>query len=330
MGFWNTNRFLNLVSRSFAICIPKFPKQVRSEVGNFYLLCRYADSIEDSGLSLRKKKIFFRRFTRALKGNDRQAMNDLNLEVLPWVQNDNDKLLVKNFEVVFRSFQRFDKKSKRIALRWLREMTKGMAAYSKKEIANFLDLDNYCYYVAGTVGMYVTEILDHKFGLHKYKELKARGKDFGLLLQKVNIIRDFAKDFSAGRVFWPTELFDRYSVEKEQALDGKNIEKNKQMLQEMVQSAEKNINSSLEYLEMLPDRLRLVCAIPLFMAIPTLLKCYGNDEVFDASKKVKLSRVETMQIISMIEKNAGKDSFPKEYFEDLNRKNEHGYRLEIK
>lgn len=329
MFFSETNRFLQLVSRSFALCIPRLPKKVRNEIGNFYLLCRYADSIEDSKLPSRKKRIFFSRLVRALKNSDFEAINTLNADVLAWIESENDKKLVKEFESVFGTFQSFDKKSKRIAIRWLREMTKGMLKYSKKEIQSFFDLDNYCYYVAGTVGMYITEILDYKFELNKYSELKARCKDFGLLLQKVNIIRDFSKDFAQGRVFWPTDLFKKYAVEKNSALEKENIEKNRQMLKEMIQSTEKHIKCSIEYLERLPTELRLVWAIPFFMAIPTLLKCYGNDEVFDSTKKVKLSRTETFSIISAIEKNASDESFPKEYFESLNKKNEHGYNLEL-
>lgn len=330
MLFSQTNRLLQLVSRSFALCIPRLPKKVRNEIGNFYLLCRYADSIEDSKAPHRKKRVFFKRLARSLKNNDAIALRELNREVIHWVESENDKKLVKEFEGVFGAFQKFDKKSKKIAIRWLREMTSGMLKYSKKEIENFLDLDSYCYYVAGTVGMYITEISDHKFQLNRYRELKSRCKDFGLLLQKVNIIRDFSKDLAQGRVYWPKELFRKYSVEKNNALDGKNIEKKQEMLKEMVQKTEPHIKSCIEYLERLPRELQLVWAIPFFMAVPTLLKCYGNEEVFDQFKKVKISRAQTLEIISKIEKNAGKEHFPQNYFLDLNRKNEYGYNLEMK
>lgn len=330
MFFNETQRLLELVSRSFALCIPKLPKKVRAEIGNFYLLCRYADSIEDSSMPYRKKRIFFNRLIRALKKNDSKLLNELNADVLPWIENENDCQLVKEFKKVLQTFQTFDKKSKRIAISWLREMTKGMLKYSKKEIENFLDLDKYCYYVAGTVGMYVTEILDYKFNLHKFDELKARAKDFGLLLQKVNIIKDFAKDVMQGRIYWPKELFQKYQVNQKEIFDEKNKNNNQQMLEEMIKSTEQHIKNSIEYLERLPKELQLACAMPFFLAIPTLLKCYGNAEIFDYTKKVKISRQQTMEIICTIEKNAGKELFPTHYFFDLNKKNEHGFKLEIK
>ena len=314
------NRLLNIVSRSFALCIPKLPKAVRSEVGNFYLLCRYADSIEDSDIALSGKKKYFRRFLACLKKEDRFAVLALSKELLPKIRAKNDQELFRSFEKVFLQFDGFDKKSKKIALHWLAEMVRGMQKYSKKEIENFLDLDNYCYYVAGTVGFFVTEICDHKFGLNKFDLLISKARDFGLLLQKVNIIRDFSKDYVNGKTFWPKALFRKQKMEVKGAFEKSNAEKRRIILQEMVESAESHIDSTLEYLKNLPVELRFACAIPFYMAVPTLAKCSGNDEVFDAHKKVKIGRAKTFKILSDIEKNAGSDRFLEDYLYALNEK----------
>ncbi|MEJ2517257.1 MAG: squalene/phytoene synthase family protein, partial [Methyloceanibacter sp.] len=45
------------LSRTFALTIPKLPPDLRSTVGTAYLLCRAADTIEDSRLSDRDRKI---------------------------------------------------------------------------------------------------------------------------------------------------------------------------------------------------------------------------------------------------------------------------------
>ena len=131
------------------------------------------------------------------------------------------------------------------------------------------------------------------------------------------------------RAYAAKELFSKYALKESDVFDAKNLGKSKEMLNEMVKSTEIHIKSSIEYLERLPRELQLVWAIPFFMAIPTLLKCYGNDDVFDFDKKVKISRAQTMEIISMIEKNAGKESFPSHYFADLNKKNEFGLALKL-
>jgi farnesyl-diphosphate farnesyltransferase len=327
----HTDKLLKLVSRSFALCIPRLPKKVRSEIGNFYLLCRYADSIEDSMLDFKQKKHYFRLFKRVIKNEDAVLLKNLGKEITPYIISDNDRKMVADFDKVLKQYALFDEKSKAIALHWVSEMMKGMQKYSRKEINNFLELDNYCYYVAGTVGHYLTEIFDHKFELNCYDELISRAKDFGMLLQKVNIIRDFTKDYKEGRVLWPKEVFEKHNITVEEVFLPENKEKSNLILQEMVESAEKNVKSSIEYIEKLPPELqgvRVFCAIPLYMAIPTLLKCYGNEEIFDMHKKVKLSRAETFRILARIDTKIGSNGFLKEYATELN--NEYNSSMHLK
>jgi len=54
------------------------------------------------------------------------------------------------------------------------------------------------------------------------------------------------------------------------------------------------------------------------MAIPTLLKCYGNEEVFDMHKKVKLSKTETFRILTTIDMKIYSNELLREYATELN------------
>ena len=136
----------------------------------------------------------------------------------------------------------------------------------------------------------------------------------------MNIIRDFSKDYVNGKTFWPKMLFKKHRLEVSDAFVGKNAEKRKLILSEMVQSAESHIDATLEYLKNLPVELRFACAIPFYMAVPTLAKCSGNDEIFDTHKNVKIGRTQTYKILSDIEKNAGSDKFLEDYLHALNEK----------
>jgi farnesyl-diphosphate farnesyltransferase len=291
------------------------PKKVRKEVGNFYLLCRYADSIEDSELNKTQKKKAFSKFAKIVKKHDLNLLNELNKEILPFVISKNDKKMIKEFGKVIGEFSCFDLKSRKIALKWLKEMMKGMQKYSKKEIKDFLDLDNYCYYVAGTVGHYLTNIFDHKFDLNVSEEFEQKGKEFGLLLQKVNVIRDFSKDYIEGRIFWPKEVFEKYDITIQDVFKPGNDEIRKKILKEMVDNALVNLKAAIEYIEKLPVELsgvRMFCAIPLGMAVPTLMKCSENSEVFDPQKKVKISRTETAKILNGLNKSINSNEFLKQ------------------
>jgi squalene synthase HpnC len=68
-------------------------------------------------------------------------------------------------------------------------------------------LREYCYRVAGTVGLTCT----HVFGFHDPRALDLAEK-LGLAFQLTNIIRDVREDCAAGRVYLPEEDLARYGV----------------------------------------------------------------------------------------------------------------------
>jgi len=74
----------------------------------------------------------------------------------------------------------------------------------------FERLREYCYRVAGTVGLTCT----HVFGFHDPRALDLAEK-LGLAFQLTNIIRDVHNDYSLGRVYVPQEDLARYGVTPE-------------------------------------------------------------------------------------------------------------------
>jgi squalene synthase HpnC/squalene synthase HpnD len=69
-------------------------------------------------------------------------------------------------------------------------------------------LREYCYRVAGTVGLTCT----HVFGFHDARALDLAEK-LGLAFQLTNIIRDVRDDYAMGRVYLPAEDLAQYSVD---------------------------------------------------------------------------------------------------------------------
>jgi phytoene synthase len=74
---------------------------------------------------------------------------------------------------------------------------------------SFERLEEYCYRVAGTVGLTCT----HVFGFRDAKALDLAEK-LGLAFQLTNIIRDVRGDYAIGRVYLPEEDLARYGVAK--------------------------------------------------------------------------------------------------------------------
>jgi 15-cis-phytoene synthase len=75
---------------------------------------------------------------------------------------------------------------------------------------SFERLREYCYRVAGTVGLTCT----HIFGFQDAKALELAEK-LGLAFQLTNILRDVHEDYGLGRVYIPQEDLDHYHVLKE-------------------------------------------------------------------------------------------------------------------
>src|SRR5215813_8780060 len=79
-----------------------------------------------------------------------------------------------------------------------------------KTYPTFDRLREYCYRVAGTVGLTCT----HIFGFRDPRALDLAEK-LGLAFQLTNIIRDVSEDYSLGRVYVPDEDLVRYNVSPE-------------------------------------------------------------------------------------------------------------------
>src|SRR6266436_371939 len=79
-----------------------------------------------------------------------------------------------------------------------------------KSYPTFERISEYCYRVAGTVGLTCT----HVFGFHDARALDLAEK-LGLAFQLTNIIRDVHEDYKLGRVYLPEEDLARYGVSPE-------------------------------------------------------------------------------------------------------------------
>ncbi|HMD43363.1 MAG TPA: squalene synthase HpnC [Candidatus Acidoferrum sp.] len=95
--------------------------------------------------------------------------------------------------------------------RYLHDLISGAEMDLTKQVYSSFDrLREYCYRVAGTVGLTCT----HIFGFRDPRALDLSEK-LGLAFQLTNIIRDVREDYSIGRVYLPEEDLERYGVKKE-------------------------------------------------------------------------------------------------------------------
>lgn len=86
----------------------------------------------------------------------------------------------------------------------------------QQRYATFKELSLYCYRVASVVGLLSAEI----FGYRDRHTLKY-ARDLGMAFQLTNILRDVGEDARRGRIYLPQEDLQRFGVQEQDLLQGR-------------------------------------------------------------------------------------------------------------
>lgn len=273
---------LSKVSRSFATVIKQLPVELQDPVCLFYLVLRGLDSIEDD-MSLPKHEKL------ELLRNFHNLFQDVNWNIKNVGDTDDYRYLMARFDNVARFFQTIKPAHQKVIIDICRQMADGMAEFSEKEVVTINDFDLYCHYVAGLVGIGLSELFAHS-GLES-SELSAQRKisnSMGLFLQKTNIIRDYLEDYQSGRIFWPREIWSQYADDLGYFAKNPNNQKSLDCLNHMVADALRHLRDVMGYLNQINNQsIFRFCAIPQAMAIATLSNVYNNADVFKKVVKIR-------------------------------------------
>ncbi|MGI9332923.1 MAG: phytoene/squalene synthase family protein [Gammaproteobacteria bacterium] len=288
------------VSRTFALTIPTLPDQLCLSVGNAYLLCRLADTIEDEpALSAAQKRALSEQFIDVVAGAtepDRFAT-----ELLPLLSGatlDAERDLVANTARVIRITRSLMPGQRRALERCVRIMGAGMAEFQEKEtldgLADQREMDRYCYYVAGVVGEMLTDLFcEHSPDIARHREtLQALAVSFGQALQMTNILKDIWDDRSRGACWLPREVFLRAGFSLGELTPGAGTPEFQRGLLELVSVAAGHLHNALRYTLTIPPAhagIRRFCLWALGMAVLTLRKIRRRPD-FASGAEVKITR----------------------------------------
>ena len=207
---------LQRVSRTFALTIPQLPAALRQTVGNAYLLCRIADTIEDEpALSLQQKRDLSERFVAVLAGDSDAAAfaRDLAASLSP-ATTDAERELAAAAARVVNITHGYSRRQRRAIERCIGIMTRGMVEFQGSATPGGLrdlpQLKRYCYCVAGVVAEMLAELFcDYSPAIDsRREELFARADAYGQGLQMTNILKDIWKDRRSGACWLPRSVFD--------------------------------------------------------------------------------------------------------------------------
>jgi farnesyl-diphosphate farnesyltransferase len=292
------------VSRTFAPTIRMLPQGLDTIVTVAYLLCRIADTIEDcEELQLSQKKILLSQYVSIFGENGDKALKQLMEDITVLPKTGFDEELVYNLPRIMNVYHSFSPIFKKHIGKWVIEMTLGMHKYAQSAVRrkfSFLntmtELDEYMYYVAGTVGYLLTELFtfySKKISPSLNKKLNALAESFGKGLQMVNIIRDMTTDLRRGQSYIPDELLEKYKLNRRTIFEAENADKAQMLFNELIKKAVSHLDRAIDYIMLLPKEekgIRMFCMLPVFWAMRTLQKIQENTMALLGHEKIKVPR----------------------------------------
>jgi squalene synthase HpnC len=182
------------------------PKPKRDAIVALYAFMRLIDDVSDEGADLAAKQLGLAEWRAALDQaitGQKQIFDGTAAMSLPAdALYDASEILPALVDTI----QRY-----KMPARYLHDLISGAEMdLTIQSYPTFERLREYCYRVAGTVGLTCT----HIFGFHDFRALELAEK-LGLAFQLTNIIRDVREDYDLGRVYLPDEDLARYNVAKE-------------------------------------------------------------------------------------------------------------------
>src|SRR4030066_1164613 len=295
---------LNNVSRSFSLTIPMIEESLHPPILMGYLEARVLDSFEDeyqNNISKSERAGNLDLVFSVLKApNHSQAEIKVKkiTETAPnYISNPHYLDLVQNFDKIIKIHRNLKLSEKNILVNWFNKTVHGMKKFLGKKVANFKELDEYCYYVGGTIGGFLTDLLiknTRKITAKQIKTLNVFYADFGIFLQKVNIIRVFGeKILKNKRIFWPQEAFSGCSLTPLKVLDKKYEVQALALLDQMLDSAHKHVEPINKYISAIPPDFpgfKKAFSINFQMGIETLKKVKANPALFYGESPLKIEK----------------------------------------
>jgi len=303
------------VSRTFALSIDLLEEPVSSWVCTGYLLCRIADTVEDDpSIPPGVRADVLETYDAVLDPADPTGVPAF-LEAVEPVRPDDggaDWEVVDGTDRVFRVFDSFPAEVDGAMRPVVREMTGGMAGFLRRyaeegglRLRTLEELEDYCWYVAGTVGEMFTNLLGC-YGTAGPTPDPEDARAFALLLQLVNIAKDVRVDYETeNNVYLPAEWLADEGVSHAAVGDPDRIEGVARVVSRLVDHAADYAPGARRYLECLPEGQAMLLeamGMPYLLALGTVRELRGRSrEAVERSRTVKLGREEVEALLAEAE-----------------------------
>ena len=309
---------LKQVSRLFYTTLVVVPADVRDQVSLAYLFARAADTIADTELIDRPRRLDLLGQLKAQFVSDQLTwtqVREIQQAVGPIQQNSAERILLERLEDCFKLLQTFSPDDRRCIHRLMTTLTQGMemdlvvfhgkSAEDLVALKTLDDLDRYTYYVAGCVGEFWTDLMcAHRTALASWKvrEMSEVGVRYGKGLQLTNIIKDVAHDLQKGRCYVPAPMLAEAGLKPRDLLNQENLSRFRPVLSQLVRMATEHLDQGWMYTMAIPRReirLRLSCMWPILSAGESLKLVMNSPDLLNPAVRVKIPRSQVYQIMAL-------------------------------
>jgi phytoene synthase len=226
-GFRQAKEITQKFAKTFYFASPFLSKERRRAAYAVYALCRITDDYVDA--------------------NDRdtasQKLSKINRDIeTAYAKGPLEDPLLLAFRHSIENFN--------IPKEYFADILNGMYMdLNKNRYADFDELHDYCYKVAGVVGLIMLQIFDASA-----QEARPYAADLGVALQLTNIIRDIKEDYARGRIYLPQDEMQRFGVSQEDIVSQKLDQNLKALLKFQIQRARQYYCRSLAGLNFIKNK----------------------------------------------------------------------------
>lgn len=294
------------------------PANVRDQIGLGYLFARAADTIADTDLIDRARRLEYLSQLKAQFVSEQiswSQIRDIQQAMGPLQQDSSERVLLERLEDCFRLFQECSPEDRRRVRRLMTTLTQGMemdlSRFPGQSVEDLValktldELDRYTYYVAGCVGEFWTDLMcAHRTALASWnvRQMTDVGIRFGKGLQFTNIVKDVAHDLQKGRCYIPETMLDEVGLTPRDLLNETNLWRFRPVLSKLVRMATEHLDQGWMYTMAIPRhemRLRLSCMWPILSAGESLKLALQSPDLLNPKVKVKIPRSKVYQILAL-------------------------------
>lgn len=300
---------LKQVSRLFYTTLIVVPRPVRDQVGLSYLFARAADTIADTDVIERTRRLDLLMQFRAQFIGDQvnwDAVRGIQSALATRQADSAERVLLQRLDDCFRLYLACTADDRSRIRRLMATLTSGMemdlrrfpgdAAGEVTALKTPEELDHYTYFVAGCVGEFWTDLMcGHLPALARWhvRDMSALGVRFGKGLQLTNILKDLAKDLRRGRCYVPETMLKEAGLVPKDLMNPEALPRFRPVLKRLAMVARDHLDQGWAYTMAIPRRefrLRLSCMWPILSAGETLRLVLASPNLLDPQATIKISR----------------------------------------